>query len=258
MLRAAAQAGELANVRVVRTFLGAHTIPPEFRDDRYAYVELVCSTMIPVIARERLADAVDVFCDSIAFTPAETERIFIAAANHGLRIKVHAEQLSNQHAAALGAKFGALSADHLEHLDEDGVAAMAKSGTVAVLLPSALYFTGETRRPPLEALRRSGVPVAIATDCNPGTSPNLSPLLALNMACTCFGMTPAEALAGMTRNAALALGLEREIGTLDTGKRADIAVWTVDEPAELAYWMGADLLVDRYRDGCSDKSEDRT
>jgi imidazolonepropionase len=257
MLRAAARVGELANVRVVRSFLGAHALPSEFRNDRGAYVDLVCGTMIPLVAREKLADTVDVFCETIAFTPEETERVFAVAARHGLRVKVHAEQLSNQNAAALGARFNALSADHLEHLSQDGIAAMAKSGTVAVLLPCAFYFLRETRKPPVSALRHAGVPIAIATDCNPGTSPVISPLLALNMACTCLGMTPAEALAGMTRNAALALGLEREIGTLETGKRADVAVWKVEELAELAYWMGADLLDDRYMGGRSDKHEGR-
>ncbi|MDE2133185.1 MAG: imidazolonepropionase [Alphaproteobacteria bacterium] len=253
MLRAAARAGERAHVRVVRTFLGAHTLPPEFKDNRESYVESVCEQMIPAIARERLADAVDGFCDKIAFTPAETERVLAAAKTHGLRVKLHAEQLSDSGGAALAAKFGALSADHLEYLSDVGVAAMAKAGTVAVLLPAAYYFLRETKMPPVEALRRAGVPIAVATDCNPGTSPLASPLIALNMACTLFGLTPAEALAGMTLNAARALGLEREIGTLESGKCADLAVWNISDPAELSYWLGLDLLRDRCAGGRFDK-----
>jgi imidazolonepropionase len=244
MLRAA---GRLEGARVSRTFLGAHALPPEYRDNRTAYVDLVCDTMIPAVAD--IADAVDAFCESIAFTPAETERVFRAARAHGLRVKLHAEQLSDQGGAALAAKHGALSADHLEHLGEAGIAAMAKAGTVAVLLPIAFYFLREIRKPPVEALRRAGVPIAIATDCNPGTSPAASPLMALNMACTLFDMTPEEALAGMTRNAAKALGLAGEIGTLEAGKSADLAVWRISDPAELAYWIGADLLVERIFQG---------
>ena len=258
MLRAAKRAGELARVRVARTFLGAHALPPEFRDDRTAYVDSVCEVMIPQIAREKLAEAVDVFCETIAFTPAETERIFAAARAHGLAVKIHAEQLSDQRGAALAARHGALSADHLEFLGEDGVAAMAKAGAVAVLLPCAFYFLRETKEPPVEALRAAGVPIAIATDCNPGTSPSVSPLLALNMACTLFALTPGEALAGMTRNAAKALDLAAEIGTLEEGKAADLAVWSVGEPAELCYWLGAPLLEDRYVRGRSDKKEEKT
>lgn len=257
MLRAAARVGEQTNTRIVRTFLGAHTLPPEFANDRETYVDLVCQRMIPEIAQEKLAEAVDVFCETIAFTPAETERIFTAAKAHGLDVKIHAEQLSNQGAAALAAKFGALSADHLECLDERGVAALAEAGTVAVLLPCAFYFLRETKKPPLEALRRANVPIAIATDCNPGTSPSVSPLLALNMACTLWGMTPEEALAGMTRNAARALG-RSDIGTLEAGRAADLAIWNICEPSELAYWMGGDLLQDRYFAGRSDKHGNAT
>ena len=244
MLRAA---GRIGGVRVSRTFLGAHALPPEFKDDRTGYVDLVCDAMIPAIAP--LADALDAFCESIAFTPAETERIFQAARSHGLRVKLHAEQLSDQGGAALAARYDALSADHLEHLSDDGAAAMAKAGTVAVLLPIAFYFLRETKKPPVAALRAAGVPIAIATDCNPGTSPAASPLVAMNMACTLFDMTPQEALAGMTRNAAAALGLGGEIGTLEAGKSADLAIWDVSEPAELAYWIGADLLRQRYLQG---------
>jgi len=253
MLRAAGRVGALANLRVMRSFLGAHAIPPG--SDRNDYVDRVCQEMIPAVARDKLAEAVDVFCESIAFTPDETARIFARATEFGLRVKVHAEQLSNQGAATLAANFNALSADHLEHLDEQGVAAMAKAGTIAVLLPCAFYFLRKTRKPPVEALRRAGVPIAIATDCNPGTSPTLSPLLALNMACTCFGLAPTEALRGMTANAARALGLEPTLGALEAGKRADLAVWDIDELSELCYWMGGNLLGDRYFGGRSDKHE---
>ena len=244
MLRAA---GRLEGVRVSRSFLGAHALPPEFKDDRSGYVDRICEQMIPAIAP--LADAVDAFCESIAFTPAETERVFQAARAHGLRIKLHAEQLSDQGGAALAARYGALSADHLEHLSEAGIAAMAKAGTVAVLLPIAFYFLRETRKPPVAALRRAGVPIAVATDCNPGTSPAASPLIALNMACTLFDLTPEEALLGMTAHAARALALQNEIGTLEEGKSADLAIWQVSEIAELAYWIGADLLAGRYLEG---------
>jgi imidazolonepropionase len=255
MLRAAARAGERAYVRVLRTFLGAHALPPEYKDNRAGYIDLICEQMIPTIARERLADAVDAFCETIAFTPAETERVLAAATAHGLRVKLHAEQLSDSGGAVLAAKYAALSADHLEHLGQKGVAAMAGAGTVAVLLPTAFYFLRETRKPPVESLRRACVPIAIATDCNPGTSPVSSPLIALNMACTLLAMTPEEALAGMTRNAAKALGLQNEIGTLETGKFADLAAWNISDPVELAYWIGADLLQDRYIGGRSDRNK---
>lgn len=252
MLRAAQHAGERANVRVARTFLGAHAFPPEFKDDRAGYVHLLCAEMIPQIAEAKLAEAVDVFCERIAFSLPETEQILFAAIHHGLKVKLHAEQLSDQQGAALAAKYGALSADHLEHVHSDGIAAMAEAGTVAVLLPCACYFLKEARKPPVDALRRAGVPIAIATDFNPGTSPAASPLLVLNMACTVLGLTPEEALAGMTRNAAKALGLS-DIGTIETGKAADLAVWDIESPAELSYWMGFNPLSDRYRGGKSDK-----
>jgi imidazolonepropionase len=253
MLRAAARAGERAHVRVLRTLLGAHALPPEYKNNRAGYVDLVCEQMIPTIAREKLADAVDAFCENIAFTPAETERVLAAAKAHGLRVKLHAEQLSDSGGAVLAAKYAALSADHLEHLSDAGIGAMADGGTVAVLLPAAFYFLRETKKPPVEALRRACVPVAIATDCNPGTSPVVSPLIVLNMACTLFGLAPEEALAGMTRNAAQALGLQNETGTLENGKCADLAVWNISDPAELAYWIGLDLLLDRFIGGRSDK-----
>ncbi len=251
MLRAAAVAGKSANIRVVRTFLGAHIVPPEYQNDRGAYIDLVCNEMIPAMARERLADAVDVFCDTIAFTTAEAGRIFAAAAASGLPVKLHADQLSDQAGALLAGKYRALSADHLEYVSEKGIAAMAAAGTVAVLLPCAWYFLGGGKNPPVAALRKAGVPIAIATDCNPGTAPVLSPLTALNMACTSFGLTPEEALTGMTRNAAAALGLQAKTGTIEAGKSADLAVWNVSSPAELAYWIGAPLLRDRYYRGRS-------
>ncbi len=251
MLRAAGRVAQLAGVRIVRTFLGAHAVPPEFKDDRKAYVDLVCNEMIPAIARERLAQAVDAFCETIAFTPAETERVLAAAKARGLTVKLHAEQLSDSAGTALAARYDALSADHLEHLSDAGIAAMKQSGTVAVVLPCAFYFLREERKPPIGKLRKAGVPIAVATDCNPGTSPVMSPLTALNMACTLYGLAPDEALAGMTRNAARALGLQQEIGTLERGKSADLAIWNVAEPAELAYWIGADVLCGRYLEGRS-------
>ncbi len=239
-------AGELAKgVRVKRTFLGLHALPPEFHDDRAAYVQLVADVMVPAIAAAGVADAVDAFCEGIGFSADEVEYVFSAALEHGLDIKLHAEQLSNMHGAALAARHNALSADHLEYLDDVGVAAMARAGVVAVLLPAAFYFLRETKLPPVAKLRAAGVPMAVATDCNPGTSPLASPLLALNMACTLFRMTPEEALAGMTREGARALGLADEIGTLEIGKAADLAVWNIGKPAELSYWLGAPLLRER-------------
>jgi imidazolonepropionase len=245
-------AGALAareNVRVRRTFLGLHALPPEFRDDRAAYVHLVADVMIPAIAAAGMADAVDAFCENIGFTADEVDYVFSAARAAGLDVKLHAEQLSNQHGGALAARYKALSADHLEHLDEAGIAAMAEAGTVAVLLPGAFYFLRETKLPPIEALRRAGVKMAVASDCNPGTSPMTSPLAVLNMACTLFRLTPEEALAGITREGARALGLADEIGTLEVGKAADLAVWEIGSPAELCYWLGAPLLRERVLAG---------
>lgn len=241
-------AGALAgrgDVRVRRTFLGLHALPPEFADDRAAYVQLVADVMIPAIAASGAADAVDAFCEHIGFTGEEVEYVFSAARAAGLDVKLHAEQLSNQHGAALAARFSALSADHLEYLDDAGIVAMAAAGTVAVLLPGAFYFLRETKLPPIAALRAAGVKMAVASDCNPGTSPMISPLAALNMACTLFRLTPEEALAGITREGARALGLLDEIGTLEVGKAADFAVWDVSSPAELSYWLGAPLLRER-------------
>ncbi len=243
MLKAAGALAEgSARARIKRTFLGLHALPPEFKEDRAAYVQLVADVMIPAIASERLADAVDAFCENIGFTADEVGTVLTAARASGLDVKLHAEQLSNQHGAALAARHGALSADHLEYLDDTGIAAMAAAGAVAVLLPGAFYFLRETQTPPVEKLRAAGVKMAVATDCNPGTSPLASPLMAMNMACTLFRLTPEEALAGMTREGARALGLADEIGTLEVGKAADLAVWDVRSLAELFYWLGVPLL----------------
>jgi imidazolonepropionase len=242
MLRAARRLGEVRPVRVVTSFLGAHALPPEFAGNSDGYIDLVCEEMLPKVAAEGLADAVDGFCEGIGFSPAQIERVFVKARKLGLPVKLHAEQLSNLHGAALAARYGALSADHLEHLDAEGVAAMAKAGTVAMLLPGAYYFCRESHQPPVALLREAGVPIAVATDCNPGTSPLTSLLLAMNMAATCFRLTVAECLAGVTRNAALALGLGAECGTLEVGKSCDLALWDIAEPAELVYRIGANPL----------------
>jgi len=241
-LRAARALADVRDVSVTTTFLGAHALPPEFAGDPDGYVDLVCREMIPAVAAEGLADAVDAFCEGIGFTPAQTRRVFEAAHAHGLPVKLHAEQLSNLNGAALAAEFGALSADHLEHLDAAGIAAMAKAGTVAVLLPGAFYFVRETRLPPIEALRAAGVPMALATDCNPGTSPLTSLLLTMNMAATLFRMTVDECLAGVTREAARAIGRLESVGTLEVGKACDLAVWDIERPAELVYRMGFNPL----------------
>jgi len=237
MLRVAQRFSALP-LTVRTTFLGAHAIPPEYAGDADGYLNQVIDMMLPALAEAGLIDAVDVFCETIGFSPAQTERVFRAAQAHGLPVKIHAEQLSNQSGAALAARYDALSADHLEHLDEAGVMAMARHGTVAVLLPGAFYFLRETRLPPIALLRQHRVPMAIATDNNPGTSPVTSLLLMLNMACTLFRLTPAEALAGVTRHAARALGLN-DAGTLEPGKRADFVLWNIDHPSELSYAIGA-------------------
>lgn len=242
MLRAARVLGEVRPVTVRTTFLGAHALPPEYAGDADGYIGLVCRTMIPAIAASGLADAVDAFCENIGFTPAQTERVFEAAKAHGLPVKLHAEQLSNQHGAALAARHGALSADHLEYLDDDGIAAMAAAGTVAMLLPGAYYFLRETKLPPVAALRAAGVPIALATDCNPGTSPLTSILLTMNMGAVMFGLTVDECLLGVTRHAATALGLGSEVGTLDVGKRCDLAIWDIDRPADLVGRVGINPL----------------
>jgi imidazolonepropionase len=226
-------------VTVRTTCLAAHALPPEFEGRADAYIDAVCS-WLPALHAERLVDAVDVFCDRIGFTPAQTQRVFVAARALGLPLKLHAEQLSDQGGAQLASQHGALSCDHLEYLSDDGVRAMAAAGTVAVLLPGAFYFLRETRLPPVAALREHRVPIAIATDHNPGSSPTLSLPLMLNMACTLFRLTPEEALAGVTRNAARALGLARTHGTLEVGKRADFVAWDADHGCELAYAFGHD------------------
>ena len=248
MLRVARQLGKERNVRVKTTFLGAHAIPPEFFEKPDTYIDFVCEDVLPAVhaapdvPAEKLADAVDGFCENIAFSPKQISRVFEKAAALGLPVKLHAEQLSNLGGAALAASFGALSADHLEFLDQTGVEAIAKSGTVAVLLPGAFYTLRETQLPPLKSLRQAGVPIAIATDCNPGSSPLTSILLCMNMACTLFRMTPEEALCGVTRNAARALGISDEVGTIEVGKKAEFAVWNVCQPAELTYRVGFNPL----------------
>ncbi|MBW2481609.1 MAG: imidazolonepropionase [Deltaproteobacteria bacterium] len=242
MLRVARQLGEKYPVSIVPTYLGAHALPPEFEGRSDDYIDFVCDTVMPEVAAQKLAVAVDAFCENIAFTPAQTERVFKTAQKLALTVKLHAEQLSDLNGAALAARFGALSADHLEYASEQGIQAMSASGTVAVLLPGAFYFLREKKRPPVDLLRRYNVPMALSTDCNPGSSPTTSLLLILNMACTLFHMTPEEALAGITRNGARALGRQDRIGTLESGKDADFVLWDIDEPAELAYRIGFNPL----------------
>ncbi|WP_313435925.1 imidazolonepropionase [Novosphingobium sp.] len=249
MLRAARRLGEVRPVQIVTTFLGAHALPPEFAGDTKGYIDHLCEVMLPAVAEAGLADAVDAFCEGIGFSPAQTERLFRAAKAHGLPVKLHAEQLSNLHGAALAARHSALSADHLEHLDREGVAAMAASGTVATLLPGAYYFCRETVLPPVDALREARVPIALATDCNPGTSPLTSLLLAMNMGATLFRLTVPECLAAVTRNAAQALGLSHRLGTLEPGKACDLAIWDIERPADLVYRMGFNPLHARIWSG---------
>jgi imidazolonepropionase len=238
LLRVARRLGDAHDVTVRTTFLGAHTLPPEYAGRREAYVDLVCREMLPALAAEGLVDAVDVFCERIAFTLADTTRIFDAAQALGLPVKLHAEQLSDMGGAALAARYRALSADHLEHLSDAGIAAMREAGTVAVLLPAAFYVLRDTQLPPVARLRAAGVPMAVATDHNPGTSPTLSLLLAMNMASTLFRLTVDEALAGITRHAARALGLSATHGTLGVGRPADFVLWEAASAAELGYWIG--------------------
>lgn len=242
MLRAARRLGRERSVSVTTTFLGAHALPPEAGGDKDAYVERVCSEFIPAVARENLADAVDGFCEGIAFAPVQIARVFDAAKGAGLPVKLHADQLSNLHGARLAAQHGALSADHLEYTDEEGVAAMARAGTVAVLLPGAFYMLRERQVPPIDQLRKHGARMALATDCNPGTSPLTSLLLAMNMGATLFRLTVEECIAGVTREAARALGLLHETGTLEPGKRCDLAIWDIERPAELVYRIGFNPL----------------
>ena len=249
MLRVARQLGDKYPVTVVPTYLGAHALPPEFEGRSDEYIDLVCNSVMPEVANQNLAVAVDVFCENIGFTPDQTEKVFQTAQKLGLAVKLHAEQLSDLNGAKLAARYGALSADHLEYVSEEGVQAMAAKGMVAVLLPGAFYFLRETKLPPMDLLRRHGVPIALSTDCNPGSSPTTSMLLILNMACTLFRMTPEEALAGITRNGARALGLQDRIGTLEQGKDADFVLWDITEPAELAYRIGFNPLQRVVRQG---------
>ena len=241
-LQTARRLGGERAVSVRTSFLGAHTVPPEMKGRSSDYIDMVCSTMLPKIAAEGLADAVDAFCEGIAFSPDETARVFATAQALGLPVKLHADQLSNLHGAALAARFGALSADHLEYADDDGMAAMAKAGTVAVVLPGAFYFIREQQLPPIAAMRRHGVRIALATDSNPGTSPLTSLLLAMNMSATLFRLTVEECIAAVTREAAQALGLSAETGSLDAGKYCDLAIWDIERPAELVYRMGFNPL----------------
>lgn len=240
-LRAARRLGREQPVSVTTTYLGAHALPPEFAGDKDGYIDAVIA-LLPQIADEGLADAVDAFCEGIAFSPAQVARVFVAAKGLGLPVKLHADQLSNLQGAALAASFGALSADHLEYTDAAGAAAMAKAGTVAVLLPGAFYFIRETKLPPVDLFRQHGTRIALATDCNPGTSPLTSLLLTLNMGATLFRLTVEECLAGVTREAARALGRLDEIGTIEVGKYCDLAIWDIERPAELVYRMGFNPL----------------
>lgn len=247
-LRVARQLGKTLPIKVHTTFLAAHALPPEYQGRADAYIDLICETMLPAAVEQGLVDAVDVFCERIGFTREQTERVFKAAHKLGLPVKLHAEQLSDQDGAALVAQYQGLSADHLEYLSEQGIAAMASAGTVAVLLPGAFYFLRETKYPPIEALREAGVPIAIATDANPGSSPIHQAQLMLHMACTLFRLTPEEALAGMTRHAAKALGSETS-GYIAAGMQANLALWDVQEPAELCYQFGVNPLRGRWFQG---------
>jgi imidazolonepropionase len=237
MLAVATKLAEHTNIRIQRTFLGAHAIPPEYQNKADDYIYYVCNKMLPELCEKGVIDAVDGFCEKIAFSTGQMDKLFSKAQSLGLPIKLHAEQLSNQEGAKLAATYGALSADHLEYIDEAGIIEMAKSGTTAVLLPGAFYFLRETQLPPIDLFRKHGVPIAIATDLNPGSSPAHSLLLMLNMACTLFHLTPEEALLGVTKNAAAALGWH-DCGVLKVGNRADFALWDIDMPAELCYKIG--------------------
>ncbi|MBW7911772.1 MAG: imidazolonepropionase [Alphaproteobacteria bacterium] len=249
LLRVATRLRDDYGFRVQRTFLGAHALPPEYKDRADDYIDLICETMLPTLAAEGLVDTVDAFCEHIAFSAGQAQRVFDTARALNLPVKLHAEQLSNLHGARLAAQYQALSADHLEYLDEDGIKAMKDSGTVAVLLPGAFYFLREKQLPPVDLLRRHGVPMAIATDHNPGTSPCLSLLLMLNMACTLFRLTPEEALAGATRNAARALGWQDNLGTLEIGKAADFVLWDISHPRDLCYVFGHNPAIGVVKDG---------
>ncbi|WP_404938855.1 imidazolonepropionase [Pseudomonas atacamensis] len=241
LLRVIRRLAEELPISVRSTCLAAHALPPEYKDRADDYIDLVCEQMLPALAAEGLVDAVDAFCEYLAFSPEQVERVFVAAQQLGLPVKLHAEQLSSLHGSSLAARYKALSADHLEFMDEDDAIAMAAADTVAVLLPGAFYFLRETQLPQMDALRKHKVKIAIASDLNPGTSPALSLRLMLNMACTCFRMTPEEALAGATIHAAQALGMAQTHGSLEVGKVADFVAWDIERPADLAYWLGGDL-----------------
>jgi imidazolonepropionase len=252
MLRVARRIGREAGVRVRTSYLGLHAVPPEWKTDRGRYVDLAVDDILPAAHAEGLVDAVDAYCEPIAFSTEEVARLFDRAKALGLPVRLHADQLSDGGGAALAARYGALSADHVEHTNEAGVQAMAAAGVVAVLLPGAWLMLRETVLPPIDPFRRHGVAMAVATDCNPGTSPVASMTAAINLACVQFRLTPEEALAGATRIAARALGLEAEVGTLEAGKAADLAVWDIERPAELAYWLGKPLLAKRMVAGVWD------
>lgn len=249
MLRVARRLGEALPIRVKTTLLAAHAVPPEYRDDPDSWVETICQEIIPAAAEAGLADAVDVFCEHIGFSLAQTEQVYLAADQYGLAVKGHMEQLSNLGGSALAANFGALSVDHLEHLDQEGIQALAHRGVVATLLPTAFYFLKETKLPPVAALRKAHVPMAVSSDINPGTAPIVSLRMAMNMACTLFGLTPVEAMVGVTRNAARALGEQERLGQLRVGMLADFLVWNCGHPAELSYLIGVDQLVSRIVNG---------
>ena len=249
MLRAAKRLEDARAIRVKKTFLGAHAVPPEFDGRPDDYIDHICTEMLPAAKAENLVDAVDGFCEGIGFTPDQITRVFEAAKSLAIPVKLHAEQLSDLGGAKLAARYGALSADHLEYLAPEDAPVMAASGTVATLLPGAFYYLRESKLPPVGALRKAGVPIAIATDCNPGSSPMTSLLLAMNMGCTFFSLTPEEALAGVTRNAAKALGLEDERGVIETGKTADLAIWDLAHPSELSYFIGYNPLYKRVFEG---------
>lgn len=241
MLRVARRLGDELGITVRATCLAAHALPPEYAERSDDFIAHICDDMLPALAAEGLVDAVDAFCEHLAFSPVQVERLFIKAQQLGLPVKLHAEQLSSLHGSSLAARYQALSADHLEFMTEEDAVAMATAGTVAVLLPGAFYFLRETQVPPMEALRRHGVKIALASDLNPGTSPGLSLRLMLNMGCTLFRMTPEEALAGVTTHAAQALGMGSSHGTIEAGKAADFVAWQIERPADLAYWLGGDL-----------------
>ncbi|PJG59791.1 imidazolonepropionase [Aeromonas cavernicola] len=249
MLRVARRLGESLPIRIKTTLLAAHAVPPEYRDDPDRWVSVICQEIIPAAASAGLADAVDVFCEQIGFSLAQTERVYQAAVDHGLPVKGHMDQLSNLGGSTLAARFRALSVDHLEYLDQQGIAALAEHGVVATLLPTAFYFLKERQFPPIAALRQAGVPLAVSSDINPGTAPIVSLRMAMNMACTLFGLTPVEAMAGVTRHAARALGEQERLGQLKLGMAADFLVWHCTHPAEISYLVGVDQWVSRVVNG---------